>query len=99
MSVSITAGTVYWIVLESDETSGDGANYQTWNYTFDTGNGPSYISKDGAVWSLNSNNTHGIISSLIPRPEYFYSSLACYAPAVFGILRVERSVSQENRSW
>jgi hypothetical protein len=42
MSVTITSGSVYWIVLESDVTRGDGANYQTWNYSFDAGNGPSY---------------------------------------------------------
>jgi hypothetical protein len=59
MSVRITSGTIYWIVLESDVARGDGANCQTWNYTSADGNGPSYISSDGANWSLNGNNTHG----------------------------------------
>ncbi len=56
MAVTVVSGTAYWIVLETDETRGDGVNYQTWNYSFDAGNGPSWKSSDGATWSLISNN-------------------------------------------
>jgi hypothetical protein len=59
LAVTVVSGTAYWIVLETDVTRGDGVNYQTWNYSFDAGNGPIWKSSDGASWSLVSNNTRG----------------------------------------
>lgn len=55
MSASLTSGTVYWIVIFSNNAPGDFTNYAIWDSISGGGSDFSYKSPDGSAWAQYQN--------------------------------------------